>query len=241
MGKSKTNAQLDKHDDKLHDVKYETLFGNLDQSSTSDGAGPGNEVNWGSGNTAENYNIAVNQIFDVELGLKVHYRQGADILPTSYDAATGTASYEVPEGLQPGSTNRATWNFDFSVNTGIDGSKKTLDDFDFRIVMTSGDGEVGKFNLAHLAPGNTPWVNSANPTTGFADEDGSNAQLSQNSVNLGFDFMQAIFGADFNNAGEHYTVELQAFKGLQLIGVVTSQIDVLATGGGGGGGTEIYL
>lgn len=215
VGKFKRNEQLDKHDDKLHDAKYETYFGTLDPSSTKDGE----------------YNVAVNEIFHVELGLKIH--GGAGITKTSYDAATGTASYNVPEGLP---TSLAAWNFDFSVNTSIDGSKKTLDDFDFRIVIKSDDGEVGTFNLAHLAPGNTPWVNSADSTTIFGDQDGHNPQISQNSANLSVDFMREIFGSDFNNVGEHYTVQLQAFKGLQLIGVVTDQIHVIDSGSGGAEG-----
>jgi hypothetical protein len=87
---------------------------------------------------------------------------------------------------------------------------QNLDDFDFRIIIESGDGEQGVFDLQHLGPGDTPWANSP-PTGGFGDEDGSNPQLSQNSVNLGFGFMQAIFGTDALDAGETYDITLQAF------------------------------
>jgi hypothetical protein len=113
-------------------------------------------------------------------------------------------------GVSSANANRAAWNFDFSVNTGLDGSTRTLDGFDFRITITSGDGEQGVFDLQHLGAGNTPWLNSTN-TGGFADEDGSNPQLSQNSVNLGFSFFSAIFGTDALNAGETYDITLQAF------------------------------
>lgn len=139
-------------------------------------------------------------------------------MQTSVDP-DGTAHYEVPHGTQvvdpahgvsSANPNRAAWNFDFSVNTGLDGSAKTLDNFDFRIIIASGDGETGTFDLQHLGPGDTPWLNAAH-TAGFADEDGSNPQLSQNSVNLGFNFMTAIFGPDALNAGETYDVTLQAF------------------------------
>jgi hypothetical protein len=164
----------------------------------------------------------VNHAKNIELGLKVHYRQGADIL------AQGDGTYDVPAGLQPGSANRAAWNFDFSVNTGIEGGHKTLADFDFRITVTSGDAnEVGVFNLVHVGPAETPWLNSS--LAGFSDDDGLvNTQVSQNSVNLGFGFMQAIFGADFNDAGEHYTIRLEAFEGQKLIGAVEQHIDVVA-------------
>jgi hypothetical protein len=163
----------------------------------------------GTGNTAANYNVVVDDKADIELGLKIHYRQGPDILPTSVDA-DGTAYYDAPAGTQPGNPNRAAWNFDFSVNTGIDGSTKTLDQFDFKIIITSGDGEVGIFDMQHLAAGSTPWVDTP-ATGGFLDEDGLNPQLSQNSVNLGFNFLKAIFGTDALDAGETYDIKLQAF------------------------------
>jgi len=194
-------------------------IGTLDQSSYDTKGTPStadDEMFFGDGNKPTNYNISVDSKTDIELGLKIHYRQGADIIPTSVDA-DGTAHYAVPSGTQVvdpahdvgvANPNRAAWNFDFSVNTGLNGSTHTLDDFDFRITITSGDGEKGVFDLQHLGPGNTPW---GTPAGGFADEDGSNPQLSQNSVNLGFNFLKAIFGADALDAGETYDITLQAF------------------------------
>jgi hypothetical protein len=203
-------------------IKHDShSIGTLDSSSYDDNGTPtpaDDEMFFGDGNKPTNYNISVDSKADIELGLKIHYRTGDDILPTSVDA-DGTAHYTVPDGTQvvdlahgvsSAAPNRAAWNFDFSVNTGIDGSTKTLDDFDFRILITSGDGEQGVFDLQHLGAGNTPWLNTP-ATGGFADEDGSNPQLSQNSVNLGFGFLQAIFGADVYNAGETYDITLQAF------------------------------
>ena len=222
----KQNDKWDQHDTKLHGKNLATYFGNLDQSSTSDGAGPGNNVYVGTGNTADNYNVFVNHDADIELGLKVHYRQGPDIRPTSVEG-DGSEHYEAPSGTQPGNPSRAAWNFDFSVNTGIEGSTRTLDAYSFRIVIESGDGERAVFVMQNVAPGVTPWVNEAG--AGFTDDDGAtNAQISQNSVNFGFAFMQAIFGADYNDAGEHYEIELQAFgNGNQLIGIVTDSIDIV--------------
>jgi hypothetical protein len=202
-----------KHDDHL--------FGTLDQSSYDTKGTPttnDDEMYFGDGNLPTNYNITVDDKTNIELGLKIHYRQGDDITPVSIDA-DGTAHYVVPDGTQvvdpahnvgAANPNRAAWNFDFSVNTGLNGSTKTLDNFDFRIIISSGDGERGVFDLAHLGPGNTPWVNDP-PTGSFADEDGSNPQLSQNSVNLGFNFLKAIFGTDVLDAGETYDILLQAF------------------------------
>jgi hypothetical protein len=168
MAKRKTNEQLDKHDDKLHAHDFDQFHGNLDQSSTDDGAGPSNNTNVGTGNTAAGYDIFVNHDADIELGLKLHLRNGPDIAPN----LDGT--YDVPSGDQ--APNRAKWNFDFSVNTGIEGSTNTLDDFDFRIVIESGDGERGVFNLQHVAPGVTPWLSSNGngaSTTRMAQDQGT--------------------------------------------------------------------
>src|SRR5215210_5185578 len=168
----------------------EHKIGTLNQSSYDTKGTPSaadDEMYFGDGNKPTNYNISVDDKTHIELGLKIHYRTGDDITPTSVDS-DGTAHYNVPAGAQvvdpahnvgSADPNRAAWNFDFSVNTGLDGSTKTLDNFDFRITIKSGDGEVGTFDLNHLGPGNTPWGTLAG---GFADEDGSNPQLSQNSV-----------------------------------------------------------
>lgn len=194
-----------KHDD--HSI------GTLDSSS----ADSNGNVFFGSGNTAEHYNISVDSKTHIELGLKLHVRQGDDILPTSVDA-DGTAHYQAPAGEQPGNPqHRAAWNFDFSVNTGLDGSTKTLDDFNFRIIIADDDGNSQAFDLQHVAPGNTPWLNvttgSGATLGGFADEDGTaHLQLSQNSVNMNFGFLAAAFGPDNMTAGEQYDITLQAFN-----------------------------
>jgi hypothetical protein len=213
-----------KHDDRS--------IGTLDSSSYDTKGTPttaDDEMYFGDGNLPTNYNISVDDKTDIELGLKIHYRQGDDITPTSVDA-DGTAHYEVPAGTQvvdpahgvsSANPNRAAWNFDFSVNTGLDGSTKTLDNFDFRITITSGDGEQGVFDMNHLGPGNTPWGTLSG---GFADEDGSNPQLSQNSVNLGFNFLKAIFGTDALDAGETYDITLQAFDHGKIVAQVHDSI-----------------
>ena len=209
-----------KHDDRAIGTLDSSSYDTKGTAATTD-----DEMFFGDGNLPTNYNISVDSKTDIELGLKIHYRQGVDITPTSVDA-DGTAHYNVPAGTQVidpahgvGSArpDRAAWSFDFSVNTGLDGSTKTLDAFDFRIIITSGDGEQGVFDMNHLAPGNTPWGTLAG---GFADEDGANPQLSQNSVNLGFGFLQTIFGADALNAGETYDIQLQAFDHGKIVAQV---------------------
>ena len=225
----KLNAKYDQHDDKLKAKDWDVAFGSLDPTSTDDGAGPTGNMTVGTGIPATNFNKFINHEDDIELGLKVHERGGPDIAPENVE--DGIAYYEVPAGDQ--SAGRAKWNFDFSVNTGIEGSTDTLDDFDFRIVIESGDGERGVFNLQHVSPGVTPWTDGnggqINDDDGFGPGNlpGGSAQISQNSVNLGFTFMQNIFGADYNAAGERYEIELQAFDHYQLVGSTLIVVDVV--------------
>src|SRR4029079_2679816 len=73
-----------KHDD--HSI------GTLDASSFNP-HGPGtadDEMFFGDGNRPTNYNISVDSKTHIELGLKIHYRTGDDIIPTSVDS-DGTA------------------------------------------------------------------------------------------------------------------------------------------------------
>jgi hypothetical protein len=203
-----------KHDDHSIGTLDPSSYDNHGTPSTAD-----DEMYWGDGNRPTNYNISTDSKTGIELGLKIHDRQGADITPTSVDS-DGTAHYSAPAGTQVGNPARAAWNFDFSVNSG---PNHTLDDFDFRINIKSGDGEVGTFDLQHVAPGNTPWVNASH-TGGFADEDGASTHLSQNSVNLNFAFLAAIFGPDALNAGETYDITLQAFDHGKIVAQVHDDI-----------------
>jgi len=207
----------------LYGNNNSNYFGALDASSTRDGAGPSTEPYWGSGNSTNNYDVFVNHAKNIELGLKIHEYRGSDVAPV------GDGDYDVAAGASPLNANRSTWNFDYSINTGVEGGHKTLDAFDFRITITSGDAnEVAVLDLIHLGAGNTPFhLVGGGLADGFADEDGSNAQIAQNSVNLGFGFLKAVFGADFQNAGESYTIKLEAFEGHKLIGVVQEHVDLV--------------
>ncbi len=72
-------------------------------------ASPG--VYYGSGNTGNNVGWTVHTDGNVELGLTTIHRQVGPVLPT-----TGN-TYNVPTGADtPFASNRAYWNFDFSVN-----------------------------------------------------------------------------------------------------------------------------
>lgn len=187
---------------------------------------------FGTGNTATNFNIATLNNQDIELGLKIKFRSGPDIVPTTVDG-DGTAHYIAPAGLQ--TPSRAAWNFDYVVNTAVDGSTSTLSDFTFKMVITQTsptnvvDTEVFTLNAATHT-----WLNETF-TAGFAGDDFTPtyanpnsatvpamlySQVAGNSVNLGF--LASAFGPVGTStlAGNEYDIQLQAFDDVQLIGVV---------------------
>src|SRR5579863_4385117 len=93
---------------------------------------------FGSGNAPTNYNITDLNDQNVELGLKLHVRGGADYTPVSVDH-NGTAHYDVASGVQ--NATHAMWNFDYVVDTGLNNSAKTLANFDFQMVFTELAGD----------------------------------------------------------------------------------------------------
>jgi len=198
-----------------HDVQG---LGTLDVSSYDThgtATATDDEMYWGDGNKPTNYNIAFDSKAGIELGLKIHYRTGSDILPTSV-GADGTAYYTAPDGPQVVDTahevytaaaNRSAWNFDFSVNTGVGGGGKTADDFNLRIVISDNDGNTHAYTRTHTV-GGVVWAN-AETATGFGEVAAPTTQLAQDSVNMAF--LQTAFGADFQSAGEQYDITLQAF------------------------------
>jgi len=206
-------------------VVTEQAIRTLDDSAYNDNGTPGvpgdDQIFVGTGNQPTNYNVSANHAAGLELGLKIHYRQGADITPTSTEA-DGTAHYVVPHGTQVAdaahnvggaNANRAAWSFDFSVATDTNNTNaKTLADYDFTITIKDGDGNTQVYDLQHLGAGNTPWQLRGGVGT-FADEDGLNPELSQNSVNIGFAFLQSAFGPDALSPGKQYTIEIAAFDG----------------------------
>jgi hypothetical protein len=95
----------------------------------------GSEMNYGDGNTVDDWNIVRHEGAQVELGLKVKHR-GGDEYDEAYTDGDGVAHYVVAAGSQPGNPNRAEWNFDFS---GTDYSPD--DDFTYTLELDLDPGE----------------------------------------------------------------------------------------------------
>jgi hypothetical protein len=175
----------------------------VDPSGTS-----GGEMFFGDGNMPDHYDVARHDGLGIELGLKVHYRTSAEIVPGTTDG-NGVTRYTVDAGHQQDGVHgmhgdkldRAAWSFDFAALTGLNGRSETLDDYHFQLKIdvdpTEGTGYL-TFDLGG-ATGNTPWLAGGTPL--IFDEDGSNPHISENSVNFGFDFLKSVIDTDPHTAG----------------------------------------
>jgi hypothetical protein len=214
------DAQLAKYD--IHDG-----FGTVDPDAQF-----GFQMYFGNGNSPNNYHIDQNNTLGFQLDLKEHYRTGNDIAPTSVDP-DGTAHFTVPAGTQVadpahgvGSANpaRAAWNFDYVVDTGLNGSTSSLQDFTFKIVVTQNGTNTHIFDLN---PTTHVWTDESNPAIGFGGDDFNHpasaavqSHVAENSVNLAF--LAAAFGplATSTAAGTTYDIQLEAFQGPHMVGHV---------------------
>ncbi|NYT82750.1 hypothetical protein H0A70_14770 [Alcaligenaceae bacterium] len=207
-----------------------------------------NEVNgvdqlyFGSGNTVTNFSIARHEGAGIELALKAKLRLGPDEYKP--DASDGIPVYTVPSGAGNVASwgSPAAWSFDFSVATGLNKSGQKLDGFDFILSVDVDPSENKDFIQFKLLkeneadPGSRAWVllqknGSYDFTAGFdyaqktyADV---NELVSQNSVNLGFDFIKEKLPQDYVFGEGEFDIRLDAYdieSGLKVIG---NQIKVL--------------
>jgi hypothetical protein len=193
---------------------------------------PGDPWWGGGGNSLLHYNIADLNAQDVELGLKFHYRGGADITPGAVDN-DGTVHYTANHGNQD--ATHSLVNFDYVVNTGLDGNTDTLASFDFKMIVEQTQGSTTKTAVFDLNPANHVWTLEGNPAVGFGGDDfrtGTTpdlmtvSQVSENSEN--FAFIQGAFPgqtlSQMTSAGTEYSITLEAIDHGHIIG---SSHDVL--------------
>jgi hypothetical protein len=165
----------------------------------------------GSGNpnggfTIDNLASAAN----VEVALRAKYRQLGTVIEPVGNV------YEVTRGLQtqPAPSNRAAWNYEFSVNLQAGGGSRTLDGVDIVLVITQ-----GSTNLTATLHPLTTW--SDDSFFGPGGETVGNAAVAaagglshffgvQNSQNPTFSEFPAAFHFD-PNAIDSYTFDLQVF------------------------------
>jgi hypothetical protein len=186
-----------------------------------------NDPWWGGGgNSLGHYNIADLNDQNVELGLKFHYRQGADITLTSVDN-DGTVHYTATSGNQD--ATHSLVNFDYVVNTGFHGGTETLADFDFKMVIEQTQGTTTKTAVFDFNAATHVWTMEGNPAAHFGGDDfraGTTpsatvmSQVSENSEN--FAFIQGAFPGEtltqMTSAGTQYSITLEAIDNGHIIG-----------------------
>jgi hypothetical protein len=161
-------------------------------ATAQDTGSPGNM--WaGTGIPATNFLVQINPDAGVELGLKAHLRQGPDIPPTYVDD-DGRVHVVVPSGQQPANSNRAAWNFTFSVNAALPEAKPSLEDYEVELLIDLDPSKrtdflklkLDKLGPPEAAPGqHNGYGWKAGSTVAIPDDEGTD-RVTQNSQNLAF-------------------------------------------------------
>jgi hypothetical protein len=152
----------------------------------------------GSGIPATAFGIAHNPSADtgIELGLAVHHRSTSPAAVQSSDNYNdGELHFQVAAGADPASAsaNRAEWNFDWSVATGVDGQPTNLDDFKFTLLVDvdpTGATNYLEFTMASGGAGaaQVHWTDQYGHV--IVDDDGIANLVAQNSQNYGFGYLR---------------------------------------------------
>jgi hypothetical protein len=215
-------------------------------AAAQDPASPGN-LFVGSGIPATGFGLARNEDAGIELGLQVIYRQGP-VVTTTDDYADGVLHFQVNDGPQStangSSVNnaaRASWNFEFSVATGLNGETTSLDDFTFKLLYDVDPSANAVYRTLTLEAETTPqaagqsgfqWRDEGTGLVFIADDEG-NANVTQNSENYAFSFFQSfltdVYGPGNGFAGPgSFDIQLQAFdSGNSLIAQNHIAVDLI--------------
>jgi hypothetical protein len=163
---------------------------------------------------------------NLETGLKIIHRGGADYAPTG-SGANGEQFYSVNAGLQPTNALRAEWNFNYVVDTGAGSFNLTkspnLAAYNFKMQITQSGPQFLTPNSAifDLNAATHVWVDESNSAVTFAGDDFAPANaasaavmahIAENSVNLVF--VTGEFGplATSTVAGTEYDIKVVGFK-----------------------------
>jgi hypothetical protein len=196
---------------------------------------PGGTMLVGSGIPADEFGTARNEAEGIELGLGIIYRQGPSVSSTD-DYADGVLEFQVNPGSQStanGSSqtlaNRAAWNFNFSIATGLNGATTDLGDLTVQLLYDVDPGAGTEFRVLTLEPGapvipggsGYQWRDEGSGLVFIADDKGSTT-VTQNSENYAFAFFQSFltsaYGPGNGFAGPaRFDIVLRAFNGPQLV------------------------
>ncbi|MTI42736.1 DUF4214 domain-containing protein, partial [Roseibium hamelinense] len=203
------------------------------------------EVIFGSGNAngsfTANHVISTPDGHAIELGLRAKLRFDETNQPQNEFNSNGDGTYTFDTGtpptgfsFAPGAVTTPIWNFEWTINTDIDGSSgKTLDDYIYLLEIDGDPSAATDFGTGGFDPINVVLADHAmgtNTTTqsskvSAADETeyaGNIASLNvaQNSWNYEFfngaDGLEQLENFDPTDAGI-YTIQLSAFDGDELV------------------------
>jgi hypothetical protein len=233
-------------DDARYDVAKSTVYRD-DASIDVSAQDPLGQMIAGSGLSADGFGVVRNEKEGVELGLKVHKRfdSPSEISHSDTDGyADGVLHFQVDAGPgNPPANNRAEWNFDFSIATGLNGETTDLSDFTFLLKYDVDRTAATDYRVLALQPEGTPqaagqsgfqWIDQDTNTPFIFDDEG-NANVTQNSENYGFGFIYSfIDGNPATPAHDPYDfgpgtfdIALEAYDGFKLIAANHMVVDVV--------------
>lgn len=214
---------------KKYDMSY-SLNGTIDALAIDHNTG---SLYTGTGIPTDGFHIADNNTLNVELALREHARFGDQQNFTHAGNADGTADVIATAGY---TGNKANWNFDYVVDTGLHGSQQSLNAFTFKLQITQDRTATHTFVLdasTHV------WTDEKNPAYHFGGDDfdphlasataaGVTNQISENSENPAF--LGNAFGTldQATAAGTVYDIQLEAFQGVKLVGLVHDHVTLEA-------------
>jgi hypothetical protein len=200
----------------------------------------------GSGIPATNFGLAENVDAGVELGLQVIYRQGPSVASLD-NYNDGILHFVVNDGPQStangsGSDNlaRASWSFEYSIATGLNGATTDLGDFTFKLLYDVDPSAGTNYRTLTMEQEVTPqaagqsgfqWRDEGTNTVFIADDEG-NANVTQNSENYAFTFFQSFLTGPYGPGNSfsgpaHFDIQLQAYEGSDLIAVNHIAVDAI--------------
>ena len=216
----------------------------LDESAQDPSQVPGDYLYAGTGIPATDFAVARDHNNDIELGLQVIYREGTTVTAYLTDGSN-ISHYQVNEGTQStgnGSANnnasRAAWNFEYSVNTALNGNAQPLSDYEFHLKIDL-DSSVNTNYLDLILNGSGDWEVASGPGAGtdvITDDEGT-TQVTQNSQNYAF-YTSIVDGGAYTFYPGIFDIVLQANDATShsLMFEQHIQVHVIGSGGGGGGG-----
>jgi choice-of-anchor C domain-containing protein len=224
-----------------NDVTY-VADGSVDPSATKLGAGT--QLIVGSGIPANHFGLAKQTDVGVELGLQVIYRQGP-VVTTGDTYADDALHFTVNDGAQSAlngssanNANRAAWNFNYSIATGLNGEPGNLDGYTFKLLYDVDPTAAASYRTLTLEPGGGgssahQWRDQGTGLVFIADDAG-NAKVTQNSENYAFSFFQSFLTNPYGTANNfdgpaQFDLVLEAHRSGQLLASNRVVVDVVET------------